>query len=223
MNTLEISALKWVKSNSNLPTDIIENQIFNDLISFVDNMLLFWSLEDRSFCGFTPIDNVNIVEQIIQEGDFENLQQFFHDAQFEDELTHKDITGSELLYIKYDNRFIEFNMVASTGMRSLLLAFYWLSRINKPTKVPSFICIDEFDAFYHFELSCFLVEKLKKFNCQVLLTTHNTTLFNNDLLRPDCYYICTKERITNINNATEKELRFGHNLEKLYRGGAFEI
>lgn len=111
-------------------------------------------------------------------------------------------------------------------MSSLLLVYFWLQDllINKNNdKSPSFICIDEFDAFYHFELSRFIIEKLKKCNCQVLLTTHNTALLTNDILRPDCYYICSKKEIVNVNNATEKELRQGHNLEKLYRGGTFGL
>jgi 3'-phosphoadenosine 5'-phosphosulfate sulfotransferase (PAPS reductase)/FAD synthetase len=66
-----------------------------------------------------------------------------------------------------------------------------------------------------------IIERLKSYNCQVLLTTHNTSIFTNDLLRPDCYYICSKDKIENAHNSTVKELRFGHNLEKLYRGGTF--
>ena len=62
---------------------------------------------------------------------------------------------------------------------------------------------------------------LKKTNSQILLTTHNTALLTNELLRPDCYFICSKDKIVNTHNATEKELREGHNLEKLYRGGTF--
>ena len=97
----------------------------------------------------------------------------------------------------------------------------WLDDIDDESKCPSFIFIDEFDAFYHFELSYFIIERLKSYGCQVLLTTHNTSIFTNDLLRPDCYYICSKDKIVNAHNATLKEIRFGHNLEKLYRGGTF--
>ena len=45
----------------------------------------------------------------------------------------------------------------------------------------------------------------------------------NRLLRPDCLFIISQDgRLTSLNNATERELREGHNLEKLYISGEFE-
>ena len=222
LKQLKISALKWVKNNSSL-ADTEENAVFYDLFHFVDKMLLFWSLEDRSFAGYTENANGNIVEEIITGGHFEDLKNFFSEAGFEDELVHSDRSGRERLYFKFGEKLVEFNKACSTGMNSLLLVYYWLKDIQNKEKAPSFICIDEFDAFYHFALSRFVVRTLKKCDCQVLLTTHNTALFTNDILRPDCYYICTKDSIVNAHNATPKELRQGHNLEKLYRGGTFGL
>ena len=87
------------------------------------------------------------------------------------------------MFFKFPNKkLVDFNLACSTGMSSLLLFYYWLCDIQDTNKAPSFICIDEFDAFYHFELSRFIVEELKKSNSQVLLTTHNTALLANDLL-----------------------------------------
>ena len=217
---LQISALKWIKSNSVLD-DNIENHLFNELFDFVNKMLLFWSLDTRSFVGYTSNDNDKIIERVIKSNHFKELQFFFQEAGFTDELVYSNHSGSEEIYVKYDEKLLNFYSVCSTGMRSLLLVYYWLQDARNPARCPSFICIDEFDAFYHFELSRFIVRKLKELDCQVLLTTHNTTLFTNDLLRPDCFYICSKEKIINAHNATEKELRLGHNLEKLYRGGTF--
>ena len=220
LSNLQISALKWVKNNSSL-VDTIENRIFYELFNFVDKMLLFWSLNTRAFIGYTSITDGRIIDGIIQTHHFEDLQKFFRMAGFTEELRHSNDAGRERLYIQHGEKKLEFFDVCSTGMYSLLLVYYWLKDVQNPEKCPSFICIDEFDAFYHFELARFVVQKLKEVNCQVLLTTHNTTLFTNDLLRPDCFYICLKERIVNAHNATQKELRLGHNLEKLYRGGAF--
>jgi hypothetical protein len=53
------------------------------------------------------------------------------------------------------------------------------------------------------------------------LSTHNTYLMTNDLLRPDCNFILNNNQIKSLRDCTEKDLRFGHNIEKLYRGGAF--
>lgn len=218
---LNFSILRFIKSNVILAKNE-ENELFEKMYDFVGNMLLFWSLDTKGFVGYTPVSGQSIIEKIIKEDHFADLQKFFKDAGFEDELDHRIWNGSEQLMIKYGNdNTIDFNLAASSGMRSLLLVYYWLEDIADPKKCPSFIFIDEFDAFYHFELSYFIIERLKSYGCQVLLTTHNTSIFTNDLLRPDCYYICSKDKIVNAHNATLKELRYGHNLEKLYRGGTF--
>jgi AAA15 family ATPase/GTPase len=86
---------------------------------------------------------------------------------------------------------------------------------------PSLVYIDEFDAFYHQRLSEFVVRELISNTCQVVLTTHNTGIMTNDLLRPDCYFLMYKDRINSLASLTDKELRYGHNIEKMYRAGAF--
>ena len=44
-----------------------------------------------------------------------------------------------------------------------------------------FVFIDEFDAYYHHDLSEIIIEKLKAMtNTQVILTTHNTSNISND-------------------------------------------
>ena len=221
LRQLNFSILRYIKANVILAKNE-ENDLFYKMYDFVNKMLLFWSLDTRGFVGYTPVTGQPIIDKIIKENHFADLQKFFRDAGFEDELDHRIINGSEQLIIKYsNNNTIDFNLAASSGMRSLLLVYYWLEDIADESKCPSFIFIDEFDAFYHFELSYFIIERLKSYGCQVLLTTHNTSIFTNDLLRPDCYYICSKDKIVNAHNATVKEIRFGHNLEKLYRGGTF--
>ena len=45
----------------------------------------------------------------------------------------------------------------------------------------------------------------------------------NHLSRPDCLFILSKAgKLTALCNATERELREGHNLEKMYISGEFE-
>ncbi len=97
-------------------------------------------------------------------------------------------------------------------------SYYWY----KTATDVSFMFIDEFDAFYHFELAESIVQVLKKMkNTQVILTSHNTNLLTNRIMRPDCYFILTKDKLTSLANATSRELREGHNLEKLYMSGEF--
>ena len=83
--------------------------------------------------------------------------------------------------------------------------------------------IDEFDAFYHHELSRLIVEELKKLDIQFILTTHNTSIMTNVLLRPDCYFVMNKNEIKSLSKSTDKELREAHNLEKMYKAGSFNV
>ena len=83
--------------------------------------------------------------------------------------------------------------------------------------------IDEFDAFYHHDLSKMIVETLKEIGVQFILTTHNTSILSNDLLRPDCYFLLNKKKIKSLSNSTDKELREAHNIEKMYKAGAFNV
>jgi AAA15 family ATPase/GTPase len=117
---------------------------------------------------------------------------------------------------------VDFWQASSTGTHSLMLFYYWFQRLKTEEPRPSFLFIDEFDAFYHQELSKFVVNMLKQDTCQVVLTTHNTGIMTNDLLRPDCYYLMYTDRIKPIASLTDKELRFGNNIEKMYRAGAFD-
>lgn len=220
---LNISLCRFIKNNALLKNNL-ENSIFQKFFEFVENMLMIWSFDQSCFIGYKNSPKDNLVKKIIENRNFEKLQQFFLEAGFTDKLTYKkNSLGEYNLFIQYDDKCLDFNDAASNGMKALLLIYYYLENKLNQDKRPSFVCIDNFDAFFSFELSYFIVSQLKECNTQALLTTYNTCNFSNDLLRPDCYFLCSKNKIVDANNATDKELRRGHNLEKLYRGGAFSF
>lgn len=220
---LNISLCRFIKNNALLKNNL-ENSIFQKFFEFVENMLMIWSFDQSCFIGYKNSPKDNLVKKIIENRNFEKLQQFFLEAGFTDKLTYKkNSLGEYNLFIQNDDKCLDFNDAASNGMKALLLIYYYLENKLNQDKRPSFVCIDNFDAFFSFELSYFIVNQLKECNTQALLTTYNTCNFSNDLLRPDCYFLCSKNKIVDANNATDKELRRGHNLEKLYRGGAFSF
>lgn len=220
---LNISLCRFIKNNALLKNNL-ENSIFQKFFEFVENMLMIWSFDQSCFIGYKNSPKDNLVKKIIENRNFEKLQQFFLEAGFTDKLTYKkNSLGEYNLFIQYDDKCLDFNDAASNGMKALLLIYYYLENKLNQDKRPSFVCIDNFDAFFSFELSYFIVNQLKDCNTQALLTTYNTCNISNDLLRPDSYFLCSKNKIVDANNATDKELRRGHNLEKLYRGGAFSF
>lgn len=220
---LNISRCRFIKNNALLKNNL-ENSIFQKFFEFVENMLMIWSFDQSCFIGYKNSPKDNLVKKIIENRNFEKLQQFFLEAGFTDKLTYKkNSLGEYNLFIQYDDKCLDFNDAASNGMKALLLIYYYLENKLNQDKRPSFVCIDNYDAFFSFELSYFIVNQLKDCNTQALLTTYNTCNLSNDLLRPDCYFLCSKNKIVDANNATDKELRRGHNLEKLYRGGAFSF
>lgn len=144
------------------------------------------------------------------------LESFLHKAGIQENLVaKKDADGTKRLYFA-TKKPLPFFKVASSGTKALYTFFYWY----KTSSDVSLMFIDEFDAFYHYELSETLVELLEHMSgFQTILTSHNTNLLSNRIMRPDCYFILAKEKLTSFANATVRELREGHNLEKLYMSG----
>lgn len=185
---------------------------------FVDNMLWFRCLQDRGYIGF-EVGTTNLEEYIIEHGLLDDFCEFVLNVSGQHFTFAKPQRGEKVIFCLIDGRRIALSSIESTGTSSLTLLYYWLSKISE----ASFVLIDEFDAFYHYELAFAVCKRLFEQSCQVILTTHNTSLMSNDLLRPDCYYLIDGKQVKPLNKCTSKELRIGHNLEKLYRGDGFEL
>lgn len=215
-NESPISRVKYVNSNSIL-SDNVQNQVFKKFIDFVERMLLFYSLDSRGYEGFMN-GSESIAEGIVNSGKVKDFQEFLKENDIDYELYGCEVDGRKAIYCHFDNKDADFFKIASTGTRSLALFYYWYIRMEK----ASFVFIDEFDAFYHYELSESVQKRLRRISdVQVFTTTHNTDLMSNDLLRPDCYFLLENNSINAISELTEKELRQAHNLQKMYKAGAF--
>lgn len=214
----QISLITYIKKNSVLEENRT-NRAFFKFIEFVNEMLFFRSLEKNNYIGLQQ-GTRHIGADIIEQGNIEDFEEFLNDAGIECKL--KPIEGSENPDIAFDfgGKLIPFYDIASQGTKSLSLFYYWLQRLKK-TSVVSFLFIDEFDAFYHHSLSANIVRILREIDAQVIITTHNTSIMTNDLLRPDCYFLMNKKGLHSLSNSTAKDLREAHNIEKMYKAGAF--
>lgn len=209
------SVLKYVVSNTVLEDD----HPLRQMLRYVNNMLWFRSLDENRYIGYKTKSN-DYYDFILDQTILKEFEQFLHAAGIAEGLTiNRDHDGKERLYFNTATP-LPFFKVASSGTKALYTFFYWY----KTAKDVSMMFIDEFDAFYHYELAESIVSLLEKMpQTQVILTSHNTNLLTNRIMRPDCYFILTQGRISSLANATNRELREGHNLEKLYMSGEFNV
>lgn len=186
------------------------------LNKFVNSMLWFRNLDVREFIGLetniTMLDEFIIANNLLD--DFSVFLQNVGGQKFQ--FAKHNPTDKQIL-CKIDDDVVPFHLLASTGTHSLQLLYFWIKRMNE----ASFVFIDEFDAFYHFRLAFEVCKRLFAMDCQIFTSSHNTYLMTNELLRPDCNFILNNNKIKCLADCTDKELRFGHNIEKIYRAGAF--
>lgn len=219
-----VSLLSYLWSNYPLS----DEHILFKIRGFVDAMLWYQCLDRREFIGFDSAVTNNIEDFIIRNSLVDDFAHFLAEVsgqKFRLESSQPNATVSErsaIVSVYGNDDFsveVPFFEIASTGTKALELLYFWMKQL----KDASFVFIDEFDAFYHYSLSFSVCKKLfTMLDCQLFLSSHNTYLMTNDLLRPDCNFILDSGRIRPLVECTEKELRFAHNIEKLYRGGTFK-
>lgn len=158
------------------------------LRDFVENMLFFRSLDNREFIGLKE-GGSNIEEYIIKNGLADDFAAYLQEVSGQVFQFASGIPGENVLYCLMDGRKIPFQWVASTGTKNLELQYYWLKEMGNASSV----FIDEFDAFYHHELSYQISKRLFEGPNQVFVTTHDTFLLSNDLLRPGLFLHSEKQ------------------------------
>ena len=211
----KLSFLRYLANNSPLS----ENSPIRKLMDFVGSMLWFRRVDTgNSFMGLLSVTE-NLDTFIIENDLAKEFEQFLNDNEVSEKIKiEKAPDGREGLYFSHKQN-LPFFATASSGTLALTVLFYWLKRleINK----PSFVFMDEFDAFYHFEVSKKIFNLSKKLNVQSILTTHNTNLLTHAITRADCCYLLNNNEIKPFSELTDREIREGNNLEKLYLSHEF--
>ncbi len=127
--------------------------------------------------------------------------------------------SSKNVVLKTGRGCIPFDRIMSDGTKSLMILYYWKKRSAGTT----FAFIDDFGANYHYRLSDNLFKLIvETTSFQTVFTTHNLNLISNYMSRPDCCWHMIDGTIRPLPDMTARELREGHNMERLMRGGEFD-
>jgi hypothetical protein len=190
----------------------------------VENIFLICGDKSHQIFSHNVQSGCNIILGDDENKHMENLhmfEKFLNDGGVDCNLGIKNSDQGKRIAFKFDNNMVDFTKIASTGTLSLGNLYVYSKLIKNSLTSNSLVLLDEFDAFYHHELSWLIIEILKKFPNQLILTTHNTVSMDSDLLRPDCMFNMNKKQIRPLFLCTNKDLRKAHNYQKMYIAGSF--
>jgi hypothetical protein len=213
---LKLPFLRWLIGNVALKNDSILIRLSN----YVRKMTMITVGNDMPY----RLRRMSIVwQEYLEKSDgLQDLEDFLNAMGIECKLILKKLPdGQREMYFAHE-RLVPFYENASSGTLVLVDLYF---RLVPKVRDASFVYLDEFDAFYHYEMAENVIKFFKRKYpcCQMIMTTHNTNLMTNRLMRPDCMFILSRRgSLTALCNATMRELREGHNLEKMYISGEFE-
>ena len=213
---LKLPFLTWLLSNVALSND----SILIKLANYARRMLMITA--GNEMLRNPRITNDSFYELLEDSNRLKDLEDFLNEMGIKCKLILEKLPdGQKKLYFRHE-KLVPFDETASSGTLALVDLY---RRLIPKSWAPSLLYLDEFDAFYHYEMAEKVINFLKKRypKCQVIMTSHNTNLMTNRLMRPDCLFILSREgTLTALCHATERELREGHNLEKMYISGEFD-
>ena len=202
-----------IKSIYGFSANLPEDSPIRLINEFASGMLWFRSLGSYEFMGTTnTIENVD--QYLASDPEvLKGLQSFLSDCGLSYELhAISDISGKRV-YAHFANQDYPFFPIASTGTKSLCLFFYWMDKMKEHLK---FLFLDEYDAFYHFNLSQGILRRVNSDpSFQAILTTHNPYLADNAIMRPDCYLNIKNGKIRSFADSTNRIIREGNSLERM--------
>lgn len=208
-NEYVLPFLRWLINN----TAFSDDSILIKLSKYVRKMDMITVGNDLLY------SNRNFLENLKNPVYLHNFEDFLNVMGIECKLVLQELPDGQAELYFSQNKLVPFYSTASSGTLALT------SLYQKIVSNCSLIYIDDFAAFYHYEMAEKLISffKTKYPKCQFIMTSHNTNLMTNKIVRPDCLFILSSRgTLTALCDATERELREGHNLEKMYISGELE-
>lgn len=208
-NEYVLPFLRWLINN----TAFSDDSVLIQLSKYVRKMDMITVGNDLLY------SNRNFLENLKNPVYLHNFEDFLNLMGIECKLVLQELPDGQVeLYFSH-KKLVPLYRTASSGTLALT------SLYQKIVSNCSLIYIDDFAAFYHYEMAekliCYFKDKYPE--CQLIMTSHNTNLMTNKIMRPDCLFILSSRgTLTALCDATERELREGHNLEKMYIRGEFE-
>lgn len=208
-NEYVLPFLRWLINN----TAFSDDSVLIQLSKYVRKMGMITVGNDLLY------SNRNFLENLKNPVYLHNFEDFLNVMGIECKLVLQELPDGQAELYFSQTKLVPFYSTASSGTLALT------SLYQKIVSNCSLIYIDDFAAFYHYEMAekliCYFKDKYPE--CQFIMTSHNTNLMTNKIMRPDCLFILSsKGTLTALCDATERELREGHNLEKMYIRGEFE-
>lgn len=214
-----LSILKYIIYNSEFQKEL---KILDDFSKFIRGMAAIRYREahnsDASYFYTGPNSDLPLIKLISENQLDKKIEKLL--GQFDLNVTLKldnENTNDPKLKLKFDHTEFNFFNHASSGTRALTGLYVRLTS----EKDISFLFIDEFDAYMHFELAEKLIQDLLNQTIQIIMTTHNTDLMTNKFFRPDCIFIIDSGIISPLYELTKRHLSRIHDLEHLYHAGSF--
>ena len=190
--------------------------VLDDLRDFVGHMVYFGPVA-RGTVTDCP-DSMGWMDDFIVSMDLvSDFQDFLHG------MTGEDIRLEEregIIHQLFDRASLPFPSVRSSGTSELERLYCLIRGFGD----ASFLYLDGFDGSCHFDLARRMARcVLEAFaDSQVMMVGYNTALIGTDMMRPDCYLVLSEGGLASFDESTDRELCEGHNLERMYRAGAFD-
>lgn len=213
----QLSVIKFIYNNTIQGDD----SVIVKLIKYVSGMLYFRSMQDGNrFIGY-KLGGSSLDDIILRNNKLDEFQKFLNDMGLDYQLVPlRLMSNATIIGVKFANgKVVSFLDISSSGSRMLMLFYCWLLEFPNLTM----LVIDEFDAYYHFDVALAIMKVINSFdNLQAVVTTHNVTLLGSDMTRPDCAFIIDRKGTISLANRRQKAIRKNNSIEKIYREGGFD-